>query len=384
MLNSICPVGRRRSGPRAREASAGKAVLRLAMAGLALLLAVRPLAAAPFAPGDPATSSAAQRMVTAFKNWGKEYKVKSGSVAIMTGTTLEGSGSFGSYTPTNTNPIASDSKAITAMCIARLVDAKKLTFKSELKDLLKSYFKKNKPADSRIPDITIADLLTHSSGMTYDPSQGGPIEQQLPLDQTNLEKQTEIAFETKLGEKPGTYYFYNNMNYAVLGYVIEKLTGKAYESYCAQVVLKPVHVTDAVLNPKWRIMASWGGWKISADDYARFLEYYLPSQKLLKTTVADWPMFSMGSGDYYTLGAIAVKQGTGYAFFHEGSWQYSSPKASFGSYYVVYEESIRYMTEFAPTVSDDAVTDLNTVMSNAYLGQAISAPPPTRPELVTH
>ena len=131
-------------------------------------------------------------------------------------------------------------------------------------------------------------------------------------------------------------------------------------------------------------MASWGGWKISAEDYTRFLEYYLPSMHLLKTTPAQWPQFSLG-GDYYTLGAIMQKAGSGYNFFHEGSWQYSSSKASFGGYYVVYQVSVRYMTEFSPTVSDDAVTDLNTVMSNAYLGKAISTTPPaTRLELITH
>ena len=360
-------------------------VSRIAVASLAILIAVQPVAAAPFAPGDPATSSAAKRMVTAFKDWSKKYKVKSGSVAIMTGTTLEGSGGFGSYTATNTNPIASDSKAITAMCIARLVDAKKLTFKTELKTLLKSYFKTNKPADSRIPNIAIADLLTHSSGMLYDPSQGGPIEQ-LPLTKTNLEKQTAIAFQTKLGAAPGKQYFYNNMNYAVLGYVIETLTGKAYETYCADVVLKPVHVTDAVLNPPWRIMSSWGSWKISADDYGRFLEYFLPNQKLLKTTQKNWPTFQIGTGEYYTLGAIMFPQSGGvYYYAHEGSWQYSDPKASFGSYYTVYGSQVSYMTEFTPTVSDAAATDLSTVMSNAYLGKAMpTTGPAVKPELITH
>jgi CubicO group peptidase (beta-lactamase class C family) len=376
MLNSAYVAGR----------AAPRLLARCAAAGLVLTLSVPPAFAAPFPSPDPAATSAATRMVAAYKAWGKKYKVKNGSVAIMMGTTLEGSGGFGSYKPASIYPVASDSKAITAICIARLVDAKKLTFKSELKDLLKSYFKSNKPADSRIPDIKIADLLTHSSGMLTDPSQGGAVEQQLPLNKTNLEKQTEIAFQTKLGAAPGKQYFYNNMNYAVLGYVIETLTGKAYQTYCADVVLKPVKVTDAKLNPAWMIMASWGGWKISADDYGRFLEYYLPGQKLLKTTQKNWPMFKIATGEYYSLGALTFPQSGGvYYYAHEGSWQYNDPKASFGGYYTVYGNQVSYMTEFAPTVSDDAASDLSTVMSNAYLGKAMPiTSPATRPELIAH
>jgi CubicO group peptidase (beta-lactamase class C family) len=357
---------------------------RCAAAALAVLLAAQPVMAAPFASANPAASSAANRMVAAFKAWGKKYKIKDGSVSIMTGTTLLGSGGFGSYHPTSIYPVASDSKAITAICIARLVDAKKLTFKSELSSLLKSYFKSNKPADTRIPTITIADLLTHSSGMLYDPSQGGPIEQQLPLTKTNLEKQTTIAFETKLGAAPGKKYFYNNMNYAVLGYVIETLTGKTYQSYCANAVLKPVHVTDAKLNPAWMIMASWGGWKISADDYTKFLEYYLPGQKLLKTTVNDWPKFAIGSGEFYMLGAIGFKQGADYSFVHEGSWQYSNPKASFGAYFTVYTDQVRYMTEYMPTITDAQEQALSADMSNAYLDKVMSPPQAVNPALMTH
>jgi CubicO group peptidase (beta-lactamase class C family) len=363
-----------------------RALAKCAVAGLALMLAIQPALAAPFPSSNPAATSAAKRMVAAFEAWAKKNKVKDGSVAVSTGTTLLGSGAVGSYHPASIEPVASESKAITAVCIAKLVDAKKLAFTTQLKTVLKSYFASNAPADSRIPSITIGDLLTHSSGMTTDPSQGGAIEANLPFNQTNLEAQTQISFQTALGKKPGTFYFYNNMNYAVLGFVIETITKETYQTYCSKTVLKPVGVTDAVLNPPWLIMSSWGGWKISAQDYAKFLEYYLPSKHLLKTTPAQWPKFNISGNNYYGLGQIMQKAGSGYNFFHEGSWVWTgSPKASFGGYDTVYQETIRYMTEFSPTVSDSAVTALSTAMSNAYLGKAMrTVAPETRPELITH
>lgn len=335
-------------------------------AGLALILAAQPLLAAPFPSQDAKATAQAKRMITAYKAWAQRWDVPNASLSVMTGTTLTGFTSIGNYKPANIFPVASESKAITAVCIAKLVDAKKLTFNTELSTVLKSYFAKNKPADKRIPKIKIADLLTHSSGMTYDPSQGGPIEQQLPFNKTNLEKQTQIAFQTALGAAPGTTYFYNNMNYAVLGFVIETITGKAYETYCSDTVLKPVHVNDAKLNPPWRIMASWGGWKISAEDYTRFQEYFLPSKHLLKTKPAQWPQFNLGGGAFYSLGTLMRQNGTGYNFWHEGSWQWNgTPQASFGAYFAVIAEDVRYMAEYSPTISDDAASDLDSSMYTA-------------------
>lgn len=366
--------------------SARRLLARCTAAGMAIMLAAQPVIAAPFPSANPEVTAQAKRMITAYRAWAKRWSVPNGDLAVMTGTKLTGTTSFGNYGPAKIEPVASESKAITAVCIARLVDAKKLAFDTKLKTVLKSYFAKNKPADARIPAITIANLLTHSSGMTYDPSQGGPIEQQLPFNKTNLQKQTKIAFETALGAEPGAEYFYNNMNYAVLGFVIETITGQQYENYCGRTVLKPVGVTDAVLNPPWRIMASWGGWKISAEDYARFLEYFLPSEHLLKTSPAKWPQFSLGGGAYYSLGTLLRQNGSGYNFWHEGSWQWNgTPQASFGAYFTVITENVRYMAEYSPTISDDAASDLDSSMYAAATANSnATGPTRNRRALLTH
>lgn len=357
---------------------------RHALAGFVLLGYVLPIAHAQSAPPPNAQS---KRIVKAFKDWAQRWSVPDGSIAIMQDDNVLGSAGFGAYTPQKIEPVASLSKAITAVCITHLIESGALKYSTPLSSVLKKYLKKNPPKDSRVKTITIAELLTHSSGITYDPSQGnqgGAIEQ-LPHDQTNLDQQATITFSRNLGGQPGGAYVYNNMNYAVLGLIIETATGKGYEKQCGTSVLEPVGVTDAVLNPDWRVMASWGGWKISAADYTKFLAYYLPSKHLLSIPPSQWPKFDLGGGAYYSLGTLMRSAGSGYNFWHTGSWQWSPPLTSFGSYFAVLQENVRYQAEFSPTVSDQAFSDLDASLYNAAAGTtAARGPAQTSSLLLPH
>ncbi len=366
--------------------AAGK-ISRNALGGLALLCGLLPGVAGADAFAPPKKNEQAQRIIAAFKDWSTRWSVPQGSIAIMAGSTLLGSYGQGGYMAKKTEPVASLSKAITAVCVTQLVESGQLTFQSPLGTVLKAYFRRNPPLDVRLKTITIGELLTHSSGITYDPSQGnkgGAIEQ-LPHNKTNLAKQVGITFSHSLGTAPGSTYYYNNMNYAVLGFIIETLTGQAYEDHCGASVLQPVGITDARLNPSWRVMASWGGWKISADDYTRFLTYYLPSQQLLSIPPAQWPQFDLGGGAFYSLGTLMRTAGSGYNFWHTGSWQWSPPLSSFGSYFAVLQENVRYAANFSPTVSDDAFSDLDASLYNAATATpAAHGPAAARKDLLPH
>lgn len=352
--------------------SRARRVLHFAVMGLALVLAIEPAAAASFTNGMVAPRDAtSKRMIAAFQSWATRWSVPNASISVMKGTNLLATAGVGTYTAGAIEPVASESKAITAMCITQLVEAQKLTFDTTLKTVLASYFKKHKPVDPTVKTITVAELLTHSSGITYDPSQGnqgGAIEA-LPHNQTDLGQQAQITFSQNLGSTPGTTYDYNNMNYALLGFIIETVTGQAYENYCNTNVLKPVGVTDAKLDPNWRILASFGGWKISAKDYTRFLEYFLPKLNLVSIPVANWPKFDLGGGAYYSLGTLmrASSESKGNNFWHEGSfsWSDGTSNASFGGYFGVLAQDVRYMVEVGPTVSDDAFSDLDGSLYNA-------------------
>jgi CubicO group peptidase (beta-lactamase class C family) len=323
-----------------------------------------------------------RRIVDAFRDWATRRSVPNTSIAVMRGTEVTAKAGIGTHTPTTAVPVASMSKAITGVCIARMVDAHLLRFNSRIGTLLADYFADNPPKQALAEKITIGQLLTHSSGITYDPSQGnqgGKIEQ-LPLNKTNLARQVTITLRQKLGARPGDgYYYYNNMNFAVLGLVIETLTGQAYEDYCYDTVLAPVGVTHTVLNPQWRVMASWGGWKITALNYARFLRYFLPGQGLLNTTPAQWPKLDIGGGAFYSIGTMLRTNGSWYNFWHDGSWSWSNPQSSFGGYFTVIDDDVRYAVNYEPTIGNAALNDLDASLYDAAVGAKSAAKAGSRP-----
>jgi CubicO group peptidase (beta-lactamase class C family) len=360
---------------------------KLAAALAATILLAGLLAGSAHAGSAPPPTAQSKRIVQAFKDWAARWSVPNGSIVVMQGDKLLGSGDIGTYKAKKIEPVASLSKAITAICVTQLVESGALQYTTPLSSVLKTYLHKNPPADARAKTITIGELLTHSSGITYDPSQGnqgGAIEA-LPHNKTNLDKQAAITLSQDLGGAPGGAYVYNNMNYAILGLVIETVTGKDYETQCGGSVLAPVGVKDAKLLPGWQLLSSWGGWDISSEDYAKFLAYYLPSEGLLSIPPSQWPQFDLGGGAFYSLGTLMRQAGTGYNFWHTGSFQWSPPASSFGSYFAVLQEDVRYEADFAPTVSDDAFSDLDASLYNAATAtDAVPGPAKASPMLLPH
>ena len=94
-------------------------------------------------------------------------------------------------------------------------------------------------------DVTIRHLLNHQSGI------GNPI----PLRWTHL-KEDHDSFQSsqfadslikealELKRKPGTKFSYSNINYLVLGRLIEEVTGENYEAYISDNIIAPLGLTN--------------------------------------------------------------------------------------------------------------------------------------------
>jgi CubicO group peptidase (beta-lactamase class C family) len=153
--------------------------------------------------------------------------------------------------PGNLFRIASVSKLITAVAIMKLVEKKVISLDSKvfgpnaiLKD---SIF--NKVVDKRLYKITVRHLLAHAGGWTL--TYGDPAFNSLVV----LEKTGETGAATmdsycrfvasrKLHFEPGTRSSYSNMGYMFLGKVIEAASGKKYEDFVVNDVLKPHEILD--------------------------------------------------------------------------------------------------------------------------------------------
>ena len=133
--------------------------------------------------------------------------------------------------------LASMNKMFTAIGIAQLVEAGKLSFDSRLIDVLPDY--PNKEAAAK---IHVRELLSHRSGLgDYfdDPRFRKERERFVhPKDYFQLFADRPLRFE------PGTRFSYSNAGFVVLGAIIEKVSGQDYFDYIRAHIYKPAGMSN--------------------------------------------------------------------------------------------------------------------------------------------
>ena len=151
--------------------------------------------------------------------------------------------------------IASVSKPITSAAILKLVEEGKLSFDDHpfaiLSDLTAP---PGSTEDPRLADITIRHLLEHAGGWDRDAS-GDPMFMSSSIAAalgTEAPAETEDIIRYMRGQPldfdPGSRYVYSNFGYAVLGRVIEKITGQQYEEYVKSTVLAPMGISRMAIG----------------------------------------------------------------------------------------------------------------------------------------
>ncbi len=134
--------------------------------------------------------------------------------------------------------IGSVTKQFTATLILQLVEEGKIKLDGKLSDYLPDY---RKDTGSK---ITIHQLLNHTSGIpSYTNRPDFMVEiSRDPYSVTDFVKKFasgDLEFE------PGTKFSYNNSGYFLLGAVIEKVTGKTYETVLQERIFKPLGMNDS-------------------------------------------------------------------------------------------------------------------------------------------
>ncbi len=139
--------------------------------------------------------------------------------------------------------IASMTKSFTAMSILKLRDAGQLSlddpaerYVPELKNL------RYPTTDS--PRITVRHLLTHSEGFPEDNPWG---DQQLSESEAELSRMLRDGIP--FSNTPGVAYEYSNYGFAILGRIVSRVSGKPYDEYVAENILKPLGMSSTTLHP---------------------------------------------------------------------------------------------------------------------------------------
>lgn len=320
------------------------------------------VATAAFVTSPARAAPDADGMVAAFAEWVKKYKVEDASFAVRHGGKIIGTYGYGARTPETPVNVASLSKAITGACIAKLVGQNRIKFDDTLGDVLKTAFATyGDPVDPRAKSITVAQLLMHMSGLRYD----WALTRKWPVEahEIALDRQAMAALEHPLFAKPGTRFWYNNTNFAILGAIIESTTGKAYASFCSNAILEPSGV-DAGLDPEAPAMSSWAGWFISAVEYVKFLDIFDHAGKKLGVPVSEWPGADLGYPTH-SLGVVLSRDGKSYELFHQGGWwgTRGGEQTSWASYFEKWADGTAYAATFAPHPPDKAYGELSKALS---------------------
>lgn len=129
--------------------------------------------------------------------------------------------------------VASITKTVTTAALLRQVEAGRV----DLDAPVRTYLPGLRTAD---PDtagaVTVRHLLTHRSGWAPEaPNPGGPGDQ----DDAALARYVDGLGSLRRIFPLGGFYSYNNVAFAVLGRVVETVTGRSYETVVREDVLKP-------------------------------------------------------------------------------------------------------------------------------------------------
>ncbi len=151
--------------------------------------------------------------------------------------------------------VASVSKLITAVGIFKLIEAGRLSLDDHVfgPDGILSQAPYDKYLDKRVEQIKVVHLLNHSGGWTNrwgDPmfipqAVARGLGKELPVDGTDIIR---FMLGKRLHFVPGTMSSYSNLGYAILGKVIEAVSGQDYESYIKTNLLYPLGIFDMRLG----------------------------------------------------------------------------------------------------------------------------------------
>jgi CubicO group peptidase (beta-lactamase class C family) len=130
--------------------------------------------------------------------------------------------------------IASITKQFTAAGVLRLVDQKKLSLSDTLDKVMPEILA-GAPAEWK--KITVRQLLDHTSGMAsytdFTDLRNFSLTPQTPRNMVALTAKQKMNFA------PGEKFSYNNSSYIIAGMLIEKISGKPYDVFVRDELLKP-------------------------------------------------------------------------------------------------------------------------------------------------
>jgi CubicO group peptidase (beta-lactamase class C family) len=140
---------------------------------------------------------------------------------------------------------ASVGKMFTAVAVAQLAEADKLSFDQTVADYLPEFVGKSAGA------ITLRQLLTHQSGI-LDFFEAKERFERVQHSANPQRDYLQVFAEEPLRFAPGERFEYSNSNFILLGAIVERVSGLGFEKYLDERIFAPAGMTSTTLDPKGR------------------------------------------------------------------------------------------------------------------------------------
>jgi CubicO group peptidase (beta-lactamase class C family) len=289
---------------------------------LCMLVATLPLIA------QSLPDRAVKRLEASITQAMREQKIPGFAIGIVKDGRLAYCGGFGVMGVGNPNlPItaqtlfhmASITKPFVATAILQLVEQGKI----HLDDPVIRHLPYFRLKDPRYKEITVRQMVTHTSGM---PDVTNYHWDKPEYDDGALERYVRSLDDQALRWAPGKQLRYSNMAFEVLGDLVAKASGKSFEDYVEENILKPVGMKSSTLLYKRADRAKLAtGYTLTRGDVVPVAHYpynraHTPSSNLHSNVedMARWILVNLNRGELD--GCRILKDAT-----YDVLWKHAAP-----------------------------------------------------------
>jgi CubicO group peptidase (beta-lactamase class C family) len=249
------------------------------------------------APASLAAQGRAERAETLLQAY-HDQRLFNGSALVVDDGEVLFRGAFG-FASTDGTPnelstrfrIASLTKQFTAAVILRLVEDSLVRLDASVREYVPEY------PTPQGDQVTLHHLLTHTSGIpsyTDLPEFSGEL-LATPLTPGEI---VALTWNDPLQFEPGTDFRYDNTGYVLLGWIIERVTGRPYDEALAELVLEPLGLGNTGYDHEpVAVSGHAAGFTRNLDGYedATFIDPSLPhAAGMLFSTVDDLHRWGRG------------------------------------------------------------------------------------------
>lgn len=209
-----------------------------------------------------ANSSAYESLESTLKPYLADYRLPALAAAVVSEGKIVSAGAVGTRRAGADIPvrlddrfhIGSDTKAITALLAAILVESNKLRWDSTVAEVFPEIAG---DMDHALKKATLQQLLSHSSGLPSDNEKMGMVLEKSIAQGGNLDSMRYWLVRQwsaqPLASEPGKVFAYSNMGYLFAGAMIERATGRTWEELVAERIFDPLGLESAGFGPPARL-----------------------------------------------------------------------------------------------------------------------------------